>query len=515
MKEIEDTTVVGGLVDLNGDLILQTREGTQLEAGHVKGDKGDPGIDGEDGVSPVLEPATTAVAGVAKLATSAQVKTGASSTTIVTPSGLAATKMKGTVSPLWTTGNPRVTLTDNTVVTATYGNRQHRLRPGDQVLCEIISDVWHIIEVVKANGPEWTNFIPLPIANNYLRPWYQDSGWSLRGDDAYHRDHDPHTAIWLTKNSSGVVSMQGLAGSGSGIPASTVFANLPVGFRPSTIRLFPATVNDTRVHVEIHPDGRMLFPNFAVPPNAWVTLSNAIFHDAAQDLNWIAPTTWYNGFTPHSSNAAYPIGYAVDSFGWTWFRGIVKPGGHADMNAMFEVPKAMMPDRTYHLPCATSSNTAFLSVRHNQAVGYLDYRVLGTVPGAWISADGIFYPPASLAPSLFPGYGAGNSIGDPLGQLTWYNSWVNYDPVLYPSMGFTKRPDGLVWWQGLVKAGVIGQPMVYIPRTYRPLIRTAFERVAHVAHARLSFDPEYKFVIPDVGGNAWFGTEGCAYQAAR
>lgn len=46
MLEIENTTVVGGLVDVNGDLLLQPRVGDPINAGHVRGADG---IDGEDG----------------------------------------------------------------------------------------------------------------------------------------------------------------------------------------------------------------------------------------------------------------------------------------------------------------------------------------------------------------------------------------------------------------------------------------------------------------------------------
>ena len=49
MLEIENTTVVGGLVDVNGDLLLQPRVGEPINAGQVKGEKGDPGDAGIDG----------------------------------------------------------------------------------------------------------------------------------------------------------------------------------------------------------------------------------------------------------------------------------------------------------------------------------------------------------------------------------------------------------------------------------------------------------------------------------
>jgi hypothetical protein len=49
MLEIENTTVVSGQLDVNGNLILVTREGTQINVGPVKGAKGDPGDDGAKG----------------------------------------------------------------------------------------------------------------------------------------------------------------------------------------------------------------------------------------------------------------------------------------------------------------------------------------------------------------------------------------------------------------------------------------------------------------------------------
>lgn len=53
MKQIEDTTVVSGLVDIDGNLLLTQRNGVQLNAGYVKGNDGadgTPGTDGTDGV---------------------------------------------------------------------------------------------------------------------------------------------------------------------------------------------------------------------------------------------------------------------------------------------------------------------------------------------------------------------------------------------------------------------------------------------------------------------------------
>lgn len=49
MKQIEDTTVVSGLVGPDGHLLLSTRVGEEIDAGYVKGDPGEPGEPGEPG----------------------------------------------------------------------------------------------------------------------------------------------------------------------------------------------------------------------------------------------------------------------------------------------------------------------------------------------------------------------------------------------------------------------------------------------------------------------------------
>lgn len=51
MKQIEDTTVVTGLVDINGNLLLQRRDGVQIDAGHVRGEDGVDGDPGANGLS--------------------------------------------------------------------------------------------------------------------------------------------------------------------------------------------------------------------------------------------------------------------------------------------------------------------------------------------------------------------------------------------------------------------------------------------------------------------------------
>jgi hypothetical protein len=49
MKEIEDTTVISGTINVDGELVLITREGTQINLGPVQGPPGEPGDPGAPG----------------------------------------------------------------------------------------------------------------------------------------------------------------------------------------------------------------------------------------------------------------------------------------------------------------------------------------------------------------------------------------------------------------------------------------------------------------------------------
>lgn len=74
MQAIEDGTIVSGLVDTNGHLILSRHDTTTVDAGKV--------------LAPNLAQATTDVSGIVELATTAETVTGTDATRAVTPQGL-------------------------------------------------------------------------------------------------------------------------------------------------------------------------------------------------------------------------------------------------------------------------------------------------------------------------------------------------------------------------------------------------------------------------------------------
>lgn len=76
MLEIENTTVVSGSVNEDGDLILITRDGTEINAGYVQ--------------APNLADASETVRGIVELATSAEVVAGTDTERATTPAGVKA-----------------------------------------------------------------------------------------------------------------------------------------------------------------------------------------------------------------------------------------------------------------------------------------------------------------------------------------------------------------------------------------------------------------------------------------
>lgn len=80
MLAIEDSSVVSGLVDANGNLILSTHGGNTISAGHVVGPQG--------AAAPVIPDASTTEKGYVELSTSAEAFAGIDGTRATTPLSL-------------------------------------------------------------------------------------------------------------------------------------------------------------------------------------------------------------------------------------------------------------------------------------------------------------------------------------------------------------------------------------------------------------------------------------------
>jgi hypothetical protein len=110
-------------------------------------------------------------------------------------------------------------------------------------------------------------------------------------------------------------------------------------------------------------------------------------------------------------------------------------------------------------------------------------------------------------------------IGDP-GEPAFQNGWSNYDAsathdgATWQHAAYRKDSFGVVHLRGLVKGGVIGQPIFTLSFTYCPWYYHAFPVISNNALARITV----QYVQPtcgvyaDFGSNAWISLEGVSYQ---
>lgn len=365
---------------------------------------------------------------------------------------------------------------------------------------------------------KYTSFIPLPMTAIF-RPWDM-AGWGIRQGAPNSRYYDPAIPFWITKNVSGIVSIQGFAGSSVAYAAGATLAQLPVGYRPSTIRRFPFIVSDTRLTMEIGTDGVMKTLS-DIPAASYVSFSNIVFHDVAQDLTWINITTLLNGFTALNQTTS-PVSVAIDSFGFVWTRGILTVGAtRTDGTSMFALPSVSYVAQLQRHFTAASDGNAYAGVAGNGSSPttsqFMQFKA-GTT-GSYVSLDGIVWQPPALD-SLFAGRNIGSGTVDLLGYQPFLNSWQNYDAVSFSPAGPTRRSDGLVIYQGLISLGVVATPAFYVPPTYRPLFRTAFVRTANALYARTTIDPNPVAggsgrLEVETGATQWHSLDGLMFQSAQ
>lgn len=101
-------------------------------------------------------------------------------------------------------------------------------------------------------------------------------------------------------------------------------------------------------------------------------------------------------------------------------------------------------------------------------------------------------------------------VGSGGGEPAFVNSWTNFDTSTYAPCGYTKRPDGTVYLQGLIKDGTVGASAFTLPSGYRPAKELHFTTPSNNAFAmiRVKADGE---VWVQVGSNAWVSLAGVSF----
>lgn len=133
MQEIEDSTVVDGSV-VGGSLILETRDGTPIDAGSVVGPTGPPGTNGTNGTNGAVGPAGA----MDMVGTPVQITTAGS---LMSVSGVIPGLVKNNVP---------------VIISHTYGIKTDFIVQLDSVVDDATWDFW-----LRLNGANLDRFMPL------------------------------------------------------------------------------------------------------------------------------------------------------------------------------------------------------------------------------------------------------------------------------------------------------------------------------------------------------------------
>lgn len=529
MQEIENTTIVDGHVDVGGHLILETREGTEIDAGNVHG---------ED--APNLADASTTVKGIAEIATLTEVSTGTDTTRFVTAQGVRQERdvvdtYTGVISPIWSSGKPVVTLDggqaySGTVTAFLPGNDDVAIAPGASVLLSRAnSGVWVILTTI-AGQPRYMRQIPCSLESG--------SGWVMYSDvitsDLNHRygdgpaefgavgvtaNSDRSNKFYVTVTSTGIASMEGLLVRSAGAPAvGSVIGRYPIALAPARNEIFGTNANGGIGQIAVCTDGTiryvmggvtfMSLNNIRWRTAASVVAGLATFVPLSLNVGWATHTT--AAFTGEPGSTVHTPGYTIDADKIVIFEGLVlatvaKASG-ADIATLIALSLMNGTHQVAPMPLLFG----FIRISQTGGAGGAGNIIntgIAVASGNWMSLSNVMRLEST---STITRIGSGS-----------VNSWQAYNSALYAAPGFAKTPDGLVIAFGLWNQGTIGSAMTYIPDGWRPRFGMIVSTVSNSAVARIDVadtsQANYgsQAIVATSGSNVWVSLDGISWPAYR
>lgn len=304
------------------------------------------------------------------------------------------------------------------------------------------------------------------------------------------------------KTSGGVVFLKGLIQNGT-LTNGTVVANLPPGYRPSSIVTAPTTARTSSgtngpAVIQILTNGDVTI--WYVNNNAtgtWVSLDGISFLlDGEYPMTQLS---LQNGWTPYLSRY---LRYGVDGMGRTHIRGQIAPGTTTTNTVISQLAAAQYPGKYYHLMGGAPNNTYIYYGL--DASGNFQSRGIST---SWLAIESLIYPSSFSGWTYWP-------PGNGSGQLQ--NNWTNYGST-YPSASYTKAADGVVSLRGLIGGGSLTQSSVIanLPAGYRPAQKQIFDTVNNAGFARIDVWPTGEVVVNAVSSNTWLSLNDIKFVAEQ
>jgi hypothetical protein len=481
MQQIEDTTVVSGLVDVNGDLILTTREGVNINAGLVRGANGVDGVDGVDG-APGAD--ATALLGVSDSTTVDLSLTGAG--TPASPWSLVANVL-GLPSTALETGLLEPTYRGGLAKVKTSGGLSSESYPWLTPYNPQGSRKVNLLKVGTSKvitGQCEDETVILALNTTY---------WGTYND--YQADTTFSSSAKAVKLSSGLVVLSGLLRAIGTPPSGTLIATLPVGYRPDTDMIFNVEYGNVSQPVTVSASTGTITTRTAIAGAQYLSLDGIAFYSAGV-ATWTPIGSGGSAFSTNFENWTSTTNWGVasywkDPYGFVWFRGLVrvKVATSVDNTNIFTLPATHRVHKEHHI--RTTGNDLYAGVGAKTTDG-LNWKANSpTTVGSWISLAGVvLYTTDALNnnPWVYPGLLA--------------NTWVNLGGS-YTQASYLLREDGLCVLAGLLGTGTYGsKAFILKDREYWPSNgRIILATVGSQARGRLDISGSDEITSPAQKGN--------------
>lgn len=456
MLAIEAASIVDGEVDSSGNLILTKHDGTEIDAGHVKG--------------------ADATALMTVVDTASVDLTLAGSGTPASPWEISATVIRQNAEKTSQVLTSRVSGTNSWMTKGgdgvTYGpfnvSKAYLPIPGDTVW--LTRNSFGNLVIGGAEN-EW---MPLMIANASV---YN----AVNADFSF--------TVPEFKVRHGFVALRGLVAMttvGSGV----ILATLPVGARPDTTIVVP--VNNTAVvrALYIQTGGRLVLGS-GTTAGGYYSLDGIVFPVAGK-ATWTyvgdpgSGLTFANGWTHYQNGTGEfgKVGFWKDEYGFIWTTGLITAGATAPNTNLVNITN---PD---FLPWSGTSPSLsgeqhILTVS-SEVIGGLN--VYGSASNnaircgagiangsAWMSLFGVSYLTNAC-------YNHPDWIEHPRDRGV-LSSWIRYG-IGYPTFAYRQRPDGMVVTKGFVNGGAVPSVIDFVPESYLTDRTMIFSSISNGAYAR-------------------------------
>jgi hypothetical protein len=491
MLAIEAESVNSGIVDTDGNLILTRHDGTEIDAGHVKGDKGD-----------------NAVAYFQVTDTPTIDLTLAGDGTQLSPWNFQADlKVNAVEKTTLKVGNYDSASRGWYVLGAdgiTYGpyraDSSYFPARGDDVYVKKMANTYVIAGMIDP----WIPLISTAVG-------------TVRQYNEINADNQWNTFDYTVRN--GFTSLRGLLSLASG--GVQLIGVLPPEARPDTTIIVKVNNSDVIRSLYIQADGQMFTASNAAA-NGYFSLDGVVF-PAAGKATWTyvgdpgSGLAFVNGWTHFSGGTTQygKVGFWKDEFDYVWMTGLTG-GGSITANAqMIQITNPLfLPWNGTPTPSAGGTGEQHIMTVSSEVAGVLNIiggttnaiRASAVTNASWVSLAGVSYQSTASATSS-------EWLEHPVPR-GMRGGWVNY-ALGYPTFAFRQRADGLMTTKGLIKSGTL-TAIDWIPDGFRSERSMLMSNVANAAYCR--FDIAGRQQTASIGGfgminlvsgsNTWFGFDG-------